>query len=76
VARAIARERRKREIAPVVDLMADFAKADLGQSEDAQAFKAVAGDIHRFSNKVDNLIDKFSRSDENWFYSKLLRLFH
>ena len=28
VARAIARERRKREIVPVVELMADFAKAD------------------------------------------------
>lgn len=74
VAKAITRERRKREVAPVVTLMADFAQADLGRSEEAQTFSKVTGDIHRFSNKVDGVLDKFSNSDENWFYNVLLRL--
>jgi len=75
LARAIARERRKREIEPVVTLMAELSNADLGTSDAAQSFSKVTADIHRFSNKVDRLVDQFSRSDENWFYNKLLRLF-
>ena len=75
VARAIAKERRKREIEPVVELMSVLSNAKFDNSKEAQEFTKVTGDIHKFSAKVDGLVDKFSRSDENWFYATLIKLF-
>lgn len=75
VARSIAKERRKREIEPVVDLMNELSSSNIGNSKEAQEFTRITTEIHKFSAKVDSLVDKFSRSDENWFYATLLKLF-
>jgi DNA-binding transcriptional regulator GbsR (MarR family) len=74
VARCIARERRKREIEPVISLMAELSNAKLGSSDDAKEFTKVSKDIHEFSSTIDGFLDKFSRSDENWFYALMLKL--
>lgn len=74
VSRCIARERRKREIEPVINLMAELSSTNLGNSEDAKEFKKVTKDIHEFSSTIDGFLDKFSRSDENWFYAFMLKL--
>ena len=75
VARFIAKERRKREIEPVVALMDELSHTDIGNSLEAEEFTKVTRDIHKFTAKVDNLVDRFSKSDENWFYATLLKLF-
>jgi DNA-binding transcriptional regulator GbsR (MarR family) len=74
VARSIARERRKREIEPVTQIMQQLSAEKFGDSKDALAFQKVTKDIHSFSGKVDGLLDKFSRSDENWIYATLFKL--
>ena len=74
VARCIARERRKREIETVISLMAELSNAKLGSSDDAKEFTKVSKDIHEFSSTIDGFLDKFSRSDENWFYALMLKL--
>lgn len=74
VSRCIARERRKREIEPVINLMSELSTLNLGDSDDAKEFTKVSKDIHAFSNTIDGFLDKFSRSDENWFYALMLKL--
>ncbi len=74
VARSIARERRKREIEPVTQIMKQLSAEEFGEGKDAEAFQKVTSDIYTFSEKVDGLLDKFSRSDENWIYATLFKL--
>ena len=74
VARFIARERRKREIEPVTQIMKQLSAEEFGDTKEAESFQKVTGDIHTFSEKVDGLLDKFSRSDENWIYATLFKL--
>lgn len=74
VARSIARERRKREIEPVTQIMQQLSQQSYGEDRESKAFKKVTSDIHDFSSKVDGLLDKFSRSDENWIYATLFKL--
>lgn len=74
VSRCIARERRKREIEPVINLMSELSTLNLGDSDDAKEFTKVSKDIHAFSNTIDGFLDKFSRADENWFYALMLKL--
>lgn len=74
VSRCIARERRKREIEPVISLMSELSTVNLGDSEDAKEFTKVSKDIHSFTSTIDGFLDKFSRADENWFYALMLKL--
>ena len=37
-------------------------------------FKKTKGDLLNFSLKVDAVVDKFSKSDQNWFYKLLMKL--
>ncbi|HYG53303.1 MAG TPA: MarR family transcriptional regulator [Flavobacteriales bacterium] len=74
VARRIARERRKRELEPVLRLLTQFKDVKTDKSPEAEEFKKMTAEITRFSQKADGMLDKFIRSDEHWFYSTLLKL--
>lgn len=74
VARCIARERRKREIEPVLGLMSELSNAKLGNSNEAKEFTKVTKDIHQFSSTIDGFLDKFSRADSNWFYALIMKI--
>jgi hypothetical protein len=37
-------------------------------------FKKVTGDIKDLTLRVDDLLEKFSKSDENWFYKILVQM--
>ncbi len=74
VARRIARERRKREMEPVLRLLGQFKDVKLDKSEEADEFKKMTGEISKFSQKADGMLDKFIRSDQNWFYGTMLKL--
>lgn len=74
VARQISKERRKRELEPVLSVLSDIASINPGQSKEGAELKKVAGNIHEVALRVDDVLDKFSRSDENWFYKMVLQL--
>ncbi len=74
VARCIARERRKREIEPVLGLMSELSNAKLGNTSEAKEFTKVTKDIHQFSSTIDGFLDKFSRADSNWFYALIMKI--
>ncbi len=78
VARQIAKNRRQRELAPVIDLLSEIkSEAKSGSKEEkkenTELLKRV-NDIEDFSLKIDRLLEKFEKSDENWFYKVLLKM--
>lgn len=73
VARQIARERRKRELEPMLKVLEEL-KDTSGSDHETKEFKRMIADLHDFTGKADAVLDKFIRSDENWFYKSLLKL--
>ena len=73
IARQIARERRKRELVPIIDTMQ---KLDAFEAKDKEGkvFKKVVSDMLKFSKQLDMAIEKFERSDKNWFYRTAMKL--
>ena len=72
-ARAIARERLKKEIEPVQKILSEL-NDNNGDSPEEKEMENVVGDIADFTNKVYSIMDKFVRSDEHWLYKNALKL--
>jgi DNA-binding transcriptional regulator GbsR (MarR family) len=73
VARQIAKERKRREVEPILDVINQVKNAE-GKGAEVDEFNRMIQEIEDFTNKADTTLDKFIRSDENWFYKTLLTL--
>lgn len=73
VARQIAKERKRREIEPILGAISQVKSVE-GSGEEVEEFKRVMDELEQFTEKADDTLDKFIRSDENWFYKTLLSL--
>ena len=73
VARQIAKQRRKRELEPVIAALVELKGGTEVNRENEELLNRV-NDIEDFAIKVDNMLEKFEKSDENWFYKVLLKL--
>lgn len=73
LARQVSRERRRREIEPIIKVLGQVQSVD-GKGKEIEEFKAVTKDLKDFSEKVDGVLDKFVKSDQNWFYKLLMKL--
>lgn len=73
IARNIVRERRKKEIEPMIKVLEEL-KGVEGKDEETEAFRNLMEEIDQFADKADGMLDKFQRSDEHWFYKSLLKL--
>lgn len=74
VMKQIAKERRKREIIPIRDVLAEVSTAQVGDSTEGKEFKKVTKDIDSIISKFDGLIEMASKSDKNWFLKILSKL--
>ena len=75
-ARKITFERRKRELEPVLQIIEELNKEKIEgkDADEVKAFTSAIDDISGFASKTNQVLDKFIRSDENWFYKTLLQL--
>ncbi|PCJ67153.1 MAG: transcriptional regulator [Bacteroidetes bacterium] len=73
IARQIAQQRRKRELEPVINALKELKKETPNDEQHKELLERV-NDIEDFSIKVDSMLEKFVKSDENWFYKVLLKL--
>ena len=73
LAKQVSRERRRREIEPIIKVLTQVQKVE-GKSKEVEEFKSVTKDLNDFSQKVDGVLDKFVKSDHNWFVKLLMRL--
>ena len=74
LAKQVSKERRRREIEPILKMLGDVQVVSGENKEEVDEFKKVTGDLFDFSLKVDNTIDKFTKSDQNWFFKLLLKI--
>lgn len=73
VAKRIARERKKREIEPLLTELSQMQKVDENTS-DAKHFSKVIAEIHELADKMDRGMETMIKADENWFYGAILKL--
>ena len=74
LAKQVSRERRRREIEPILNVLEEVQKVTGDNKKDVAEFKKVTSDLFDFSLKVDGIIDKFSKSDQNWFFKLLMKV--
>ena len=75
IATHITRERKKRELEPMVRLLGEL-KQTSGTSAETKAFKQMAADLHDLTGRIDAVLERSTRSDVQWFLkaaSSLLR---
>jgi DNA-binding transcriptional regulator GbsR (MarR family) len=73
VAKRIARERKRREIEPLLRELAQLQKVDENTLEAKQFVKTV-GDIQSFAGKIDRSVETMLKADESWFFGAILKL--
>ncbi|WP_343668495.1 MarR family transcriptional regulator [Chitinophaga sp.] len=76
VAKEIARERKRRELDPVLKTLEQLQEVE-GDPKDkhVKSFKESITEINRFAHQADKTLNAFVKADENWFYSTLMKLF-
>lgn len=74
LAARITRERRKRELEPLRDVIIDLKKVEGKDTKELKEFKKMVKDIDRFSEKADNLLEKLEKMDQSWFFNSMMKL--
>ncbi|MFT3825538.1 MAG: transcriptional regulator [Chitinophagaceae bacterium] len=76
VATQIIKERKKRELDPMMKLMSQLEEVE-GDKKDknVKQFTETVNGIKRFGNQADKMLDVMVKADENWFVSSLVRFF-
>ena len=73
LAKKVAEERRKRELQPMLRALKKV-KNVKGSTEEIKEFKSVVNDIDSFAKQTDKLLNRFSRSESNWFFKSMLKI--
>ncbi len=69
----ITKERKKREIEPVLRVLEDL--QDLEESgEEAEQFKKLLKDLSSVTNTVNGILDKAIKADEHWLLSNFTKM--
>jgi DNA-binding transcriptional regulator GbsR (MarR family) len=76
VATQIIKERKKRELEPMMKLLAQLedVEGDKKDKEVKQFTETISG-IKNFSKQADRMLDIMVKADENWFVGSLLKFF-
>lgn len=69
----IVKERRKREIEPVIASIEELSHIDETGPE-AEAFAKLMGDMKNVTTKINNIMDLAIKSDEHWLVGKITNL--
>lgn len=75
VARQIARERKRREIEPILETMEEIKKGIEPSSEENKEFLKIVNDISTVAGFADNTIQMVIKSDDNWLKTNFMKLF-
>ncbi len=76
VATQIVKERKKRELNPMLKLLENLEEVD-GDKKDkhVKQFTDTIHSIKRFGLQADKMLDVLVKADENWFVGSLMKLF-
>lgn len=74
LARQVAKERRKRELEPILKVLKEVSDVQADGSEEAKEFKKVVKELRNFAEKSDGLLETFIKSEESWFWNTVLKM--
>ncbi len=76
VATQIIRERKKRELDPMLKLLSQLEQVE-GDKKDKETkqFVEMIGDLKKLGNQADKLLDVLVKAEQNWFTGSLLKIF-
>lgn len=69
----ILKERRKRELGPVIELLAELKNGDYSKEEGGESFQNMMDEIHKFGDSTSKMLDKMVKADEHWFTGSLMK---
>ncbi|MFL0107571.1 GbsR/MarR family transcriptional regulator [Tenacibaculum maritimum] len=70
----ITKERKKREIEPVLKILQEFQDEVEETSEEVTKFKKVMRDLSSVTTKVNGILDKVIKADEHWLLSNFTKI--
>ncbi|KXH85034.1 MULTISPECIES: GbsR/MarR family transcriptional regulator [Chryseobacterium] len=70
----ITKERRKREIEPVISFLEELKNIDDNDSEEAKEFIKLMSDFSSVTGKINNIMDLAIKSDDHWLVGKITNL--
>jgi DNA-binding transcriptional regulator GbsR (MarR family) len=76
IAKQVAKERRKRELDPVVKILDELSKVT-GDANDPEfvTFNKSVTDINALVKNVDKTVDTMISAEENWFWGSIIKIF-
>lgn len=76
IARQVAKERRKRELDPVLKVLEELSAVE-GDATDPEfkTFKQSITDINKLAKNVDKTLDTMLKADESWFWGSIFKMF-
>ena len=76
IARQVAKERRKRELDPVIKILDELSKVQGDVKDPAfKTFNKSVTDINKLAKNVDKTLETMIKADENWFWGSVLKIF-
>ncbi len=75
VARLIARERKKRELTPIVYTIEDIKKNLKDNTAEGKEFQKIINDISSVSSFTEMTLDQIVKSEESWLINTFLKVF-
>lgn len=70
----ITKERRKREIEPIIKFLEDLKEIEDNDSDEAKEFIKLMEDFSNVTNKINNIMDLAIKSDDHWLVGKITNL--
>lgn len=70
----IVKERRKREIEPVISFLEELKNIEDKDSDEAQEFIKLMNDFSSVTGKINNIMDLAIKSDDHWLVGKITNL--
>lgn len=70
----ITKERRKREIEPVISFLEELRNIEDNNSEEAREFIKLMDDFSSVTGKINNIMDLAIKSDDHWLVGKITNL--
>ncbi|MCY0976684.1 transcriptional regulator [Chryseobacterium wangxinyae] len=70
----ITKERRKREIEPVVAFLDELKNIEDNNSDEAKEFIKLMDDFSNVTSKINNIMDLAIKSDDHWLVGKITNL--
>ena len=76
VARTIVKERKKRELEPMLKFMDTIHDIDGDQNDPAiKTYLGTIESIQKFGQQADKSLDRLVKAEENWFWGTMVKMF-